>query len=258
MVFDNVLNGILGPLLNLPIIFSILIISLLMAIMVTMVYKWMTDQELMKTLKEDMKKFQKEMKELKDNPSKVMEVQKKAMETNMKYMMHSMKPTLITFIPLILIFGWMNGNLAYEPINPGESFEVKMDLVDGAQGQAMIVVNDNLELLSDKTQKVIDGEVAWKIRAKQEGSSYLGFKYNNETVTNKDGQPLIKEVKITNEQEYVEPVTEVKNNDIESIITEHDPIKPINLFGWKIGWLGTYIIFSIIFSMSLRKLLKLH
>jgi uncharacterized membrane protein (DUF106 family) len=32
----------------------------------------------------------------------------------------------------------------------------------------------------------------------------------------------------------------------------------MNLFGWEVGWLGTYIVFSIVFSMGLRKILKLH
>lgn len=51
--------------------------------------------------------MQKELKELKDNPEKFMEAQKMMMEKNMQYMKHSMKPTLITFVPLILIFGWL-------------------------------------------------------------------------------------------------------------------------------------------------------
>ena len=36
------------------------------------------------------------------------------------------------------------------------------------------------------------------------------------------------------------------------------PLGNVSLFGWKPGWLGVYIIFSIIFSMVLRKLLKIH
>lgn len=104
MVFESLLNPIFGPLLKLPPLWAIIIISLVIAILITLVYKWMTDQHLMKSLKDDIKKFQKEMKELKHEPQKVMAIQKKAMQTNMKYMMHSMKPTLVTFLPIILIF----------------------------------------------------------------------------------------------------------------------------------------------------------
>ncbi|MBI4447344.1 DUF106 domain-containing protein [Candidatus Woesearchaeota archaeon] len=87
--------------------YGLIIISFILTLIVTLAYKFFTDQKLMKELKEEMKALQKEVKELKDHPEKMMEAQKKAMEKNMKYLMHSMKPTLITFIPIILIFGWL-------------------------------------------------------------------------------------------------------------------------------------------------------
>ena len=44
---------------------------------------------------------------LKDNPEKMTQVNKQLMEKNLTYMKHSMKPMLFTFIPIIVIFGWM-------------------------------------------------------------------------------------------------------------------------------------------------------
>ena len=76
----------------------------------------MTNQELMKSLKAEIKDFQKEMKGYKDDAVKMMELQKKAMQKNMKYMKHSMKPTLFTFVPIIIIFGWLR--TTYTPIGP--------------------------------------------------------------------------------------------------------------------------------------------
>lgn len=106
-MFENTVGVILGPIMNLPEPFGLLVISFLLTAVMTLVYKFMTDQKMMKELKDELKLLQKEMKELKDNPTKMMEVQKKAMEKNMKYMMHSMKPTIITFLPIIVIFSWL-------------------------------------------------------------------------------------------------------------------------------------------------------
>ena len=86
---------------------NLLLLSFLITLIMTVLYKFLTDQKLMKELKDDMKALQKEMKLLKENPSQMMEVQKKAMEKNMKYLMQSLKPTLITFIPILIIFEWM-------------------------------------------------------------------------------------------------------------------------------------------------------
>src|SRR3989344_3449858 len=102
MVFESLLNPVLSPLLSLPPLAAILIVSIFLSVLMTLIYKWMTDQELMKTLKED--------------------VNKRAMEKNMKYMMHSLKPTLVTFIPLIIIFAWLSSHLAFYPLIAGEQF----------------------------------------------------------------------------------------------------------------------------------------
>jgi len=88
-------------------VFGIFFVSLVLTFLITIVYKYVTNQEEMKSLKEEIKKLQEKMKLHKDDPKKAMEIQKEAMSKNMSYMMKSFKPTLITFLPLILIFSWL-------------------------------------------------------------------------------------------------------------------------------------------------------
>jgi len=107
MSWTSFLDPVLGPLMAIPNPWNLLLLSFLITLIMTVLYKFLTDQKLMKELKDDMKALQKEMKLLKENPSQMMEVQKKAMEKNMKYLMQSLKPTLITFIPILIIFEWM-------------------------------------------------------------------------------------------------------------------------------------------------------
>ncbi len=90
-------------------------ISFFITLVITIAYKYLTDQNLMKSLKEDTKRLQAEMKLHRDNQSKMLEINKEAMEKNMKYMMHSLKPNIVTIIPLLLIFGLL-GN-AYKGLN---------------------------------------------------------------------------------------------------------------------------------------------
>ncbi|MBR9691704.1 DUF106 domain-containing protein [Candidatus Woesearchaeota archaeon] len=259
MVFETLLNPIFAPLLNLPVFWSILIISLIVAVLITMVYKWMTDQHLMKTLKEDIKKFQKEMKELKDNPKEFMAVQKRAMETNMKYMMHSMKPTLITFIPIIIIFGWLNAHLAFEPIMPGQEFTTSAIFDIEHEGEIKIIAPEGVELVSEEMQKIEcvkeKGLIFSKDICKAEwvlkgpkGNYLLEYEFNSKKYT--------KELLITEERSYEKPVKVIKEDELKSLNIGNKKVKPIP--GIPFGWLGTYIIFSIIFSMSLRKIMKLH
>lgn len=245
----SLLDPILRPLLQLPVLWIILIISLVIAVLITVIYKLMTDQNLMKQLKSELKEFQKEMKELKDHPEKRMEVQKKAMQTNMKYMMHSMKSTLVTFIPIIFIFGWMNANIAYDPIVPGQEFTITAAFAANTAGTISLDAPEGISTNGNSTKQIEDGKVIWVLKGK-EGEYLLEYAFNNE----KHSQ----EVLITESQAYKPAVTSIKNSKLKKLEINNKPKKVMNLGFWNVGWLGTYIIFSIIFSMLLRKILKVY
>lgn len=255
MVFESIIDPIFAPLLKMPILWAIILISLIIAVIITFVYKWMTDQHLMKTLKDEMKNFRDEMKQFKEEPKKVMEIQKRAMQTNMKYMMHSMKPTLVTFIPIIIIFGWLNTHLAYIPIMPGQEFSTTAMFEEGVTGMITLteITPKGVELLINNTQEIVDGKAVWRLKG-DAGEYLLEYEFNE--------KPYSQEVLITEEREYKEPIKKIKENGLNTIQINHEKAKPFAGTGipWvqNWGWLGAYILFSIIFSMSLRKLLKLH
>lgn len=251
MALGSLLDPVLNPVLGLHPFYAIVLMSFVIALAMTLVYKWMTDQTLMKSMKDDIKNYQKQMKEQKSDPKKAMEIQKKAMEINMKYMSHSMKPTLISFIPIILIFGWMHANLAYEPLMPWQEFSVEASFIDGVYGNVSLNVPESFTVDS-YSKEIIEGKASWIVKASKEGSYVLEF--------DKEGDVIGKNIIITYKQDYEEPLKNIKGSSFKSLNVIHNPIKPmgdISLFGWKPGWLGVYIITSLIFSMSLRKMLKL-
>ncbi len=253
MVWHDFLTPVFQPLLELGPFWAIFIISLFISLIITLVYKWVTDQTLMKSLKEEQKEMQKKVKSLKDNPPEMMKVQKEAMKKNMQYMKHSFKPTLITILPILLIFGWMAAHLTYEPIYPGETYSITALFEKGVTGEAELIPDEDTELLSDAVQD-INSEVTWKLKSKTKGSRLIKINY--------DGQPYAKKVLITEELNYEEPITIFQHSDLKQITINYNKLKPLgpdfSIFGWQPGWLGLYIIFSLIFSMGLRKLLKIY
>lgn len=256
MGFDSFIDPVFGPVLSIPPFWGILLVSFFVAVIMSFIYKWMTDQHLMKSLKDEIKGVQKEMKLLRDNPGKLLAAQKKAMDANMKYMMHSMKPTLVTMLPLLLIFGWLSSNLAFYPIMPGDEFNTSVSLAKGVSGFVELVVPEGFVLLSNGSEEIVAGSVSWYVRAPGELKNPDGDLYSLEYIFG--GKSEFKDVIVTKRQDYA-PVSEtVKNGDIKVISVGNRPLKILNLFGWRVGWLGSYIIFSIIFSMLLRKVMKLN
>ena len=102
-------NLTLGPFASLSPLYSLLTISFFLTLITTLIYKYTTDQVMLKSFKEESKKLQEEMKLLKNNPNKMMEKNKELMEKNMKMMTQSIKPLLYTIIPFgIIFFGLRN------------------------------------------------------------------------------------------------------------------------------------------------------
>ncbi len=243
MVFIDVF---LAPLLGWPQLAALLVIAFCVSIIMTLVYKWMTDQTVMKTLRDELKSYQKQMKETKDTDH-MLALQKKAMDANMQYLLKSLKPTLLTMLPVLLIFGWLSAHFAYEPLYPDKEFSIIAHVHDGIMGK---IVLEAPELIVDQPEKEIaNGQAVWKVKGKA-GDFVITFKAKDHEYE--------KDIVISTEQRYAIPEKKISDNILEIIEVPMQKLVVLNLFGWKLGWLGTYILFSLIFSITLRKLLDVQ
>ena len=256
-MFTEALNFVFGPVLLVPPFFSVVFLSFLVSLISVVITKYATDQSVMKDLKEQLKAYQDQMKKLKENPEAAMDVQKKAMDVNMKYMMHNMRATLFTFLPIILIFGWMSGHLAYSQILPNQEFGISLSLAPEAAGKNIsLSVPDGVRLLSDSTRQAADSKIVFSAVAEKEGEFLFDV-----TI---DERAFSHVVVVGKSKEGLTAEKSIKQNGLQTIKVEYEPLKVIKfpfalpLFGEYFGWLGTYILFAIVFSMVLRKLMKVH
>ena len=250
MAYYDFLNFVFAPLLKLPALWAVITVSLIVSVLIVVISKYMTDQSLMKKIKEDVKENQKQAKESKGNPGKLMEIQKRQMELTMQQFQQTLKPTLITFIPIIFIFGWMSATFAYDGIKPQQEFSLTVFFDKNSNGNVEIIVPDTVTVVDGKIKKIEDGKSAWVLKG-AEGEHLLEFIYNNEKYQ--------KNVLISNENKYIEPVKKIKNAPVKSIQINYKKLVviPIGYKDW-LGWLGTYIWSSIIFTMVLRKVMKVY
>ncbi|MEM2954603.1 MAG: EMC3/TMCO1 family protein [Candidatus Nanoarchaeia archaeon] len=87
---------------------SIVGISAIISLASTLVYKYATDQSLIKALREEAKKIQEELKNAKNDQQKTAELQNKLVPINLKLMSQTLRPSIITIIPFILIFALLS------------------------------------------------------------------------------------------------------------------------------------------------------
>lgn len=259
MVLASLLDPILNPLLPLGPFWVILIISLVIALFTTFIYKYATDQHKLRKLKADLKRYQKKAQAAqKDNPEKAMQIQKDMMKLNGQYMKASFKSTLYTFIPVLIFFGWLGAHLAFVPLMPGDSFSITAQLQPNVNGTFILNLPDELSAPVTVLNPINDS-VIWSNITGPEGTYELSI-LHNET-----GEEHFFSLMIS-PYNYVNPVNLISDSKIFSSIDIDQrklyvfrTIPVLKDFPWikNWGWLGSYILFSIIFSTVLRKILKL-
>lgn len=258
-----VLDAIFSPLLKLHPLIGLIILSFLISLIITLIQKFTTNQTRLKEIKEEMKSHQKRMKEVsKEDPQKAMKMQKESMKLTMETMKHSMRSMLYSFIPIILIFSWMSSNLAYNPISQDEEFVISLAFEEGAQGEVEIDIPPGLTTEEPKVKPVSNNEVEWTLKGK-EGEHLIEFTLGDDKER--------KEVLIIDEQRYkskdktksyftfIKPKEGFIDKDslFNKITLEYDKKIYINFLG-GMGWLLTYILFSIAFSIIIRKVIKVY
>jgi len=243
VVINAFLDSVFGFLLAWPPLLAISVVSLVVSLIIVGAYKLLTDQKEMKRLKDELKEMQKKMKSLKDDPEKMMKVQREAMALNMQYMSKSMKPTLVTFLPIILVFGWMNAHFAFEPLLPNQEFLLTAE-VKGAENVS-VVVPEGLSVVSGMSVAPKEGIAEFRLKG-EEGRHLVTLQGGGEEVD--------KEVLITTDRAYAEVSQAYKGNVFERVSLGNEKL----LVFWKLGWLGTYIILAIVLSTVLRKLFKVY
>lgn len=98
---------------------SLVIISILVTFFMTLITWLVTDNEKMRELRQRQKDLQKKAREHQKagNTDALLEINKQMMMEMPEMMKHSFKPMIITFIPAIIIFSFLNG--AYKTTSLG-------------------------------------------------------------------------------------------------------------------------------------------
>lgn len=239
--------SILTPFLTLPPLLAVIIVALIAALFMNIIYKYATNQKLMKELKDEISKLQKEAKS--QSAEKAMTLQKKALEVNMTYFKHSLKPTIYTMLPLLFVFLWVGSHYSYIPLYPDKEFTTTVVLEKGAEGEIEILPQPGIEIIGESKKNVNNENATFTLKGK-EGEYLIEYAH--------DGKKHDKKVLITKEQSYAEQSEKISGNSVKEIRINYEKNEMLNIFGWKLGWLGTYLIFSLISSLAIRKAMNLY
>jgi len=117
MVVKEIFDFLFGWAVSISPLVGIIFISFILSMLSTIAWKYLTDQILLKSLKDKTKSMHDDFKKHKSDPKKLSELNAKMAKENFEIMKiqykQSIKPMIITLIPFALAFVWIRKT--YEP-----------------------------------------------------------------------------------------------------------------------------------------------
>jgi len=253
-----------------------ILISVLTALLMLFVFRFTSNQEGIKRVKNKIKAHLLEFWLFKDSLSLSFKAQGNILRYNLKYISYSTKPMLVMIIPLILILMQLNLWFGYEALTPGQEIIFKVKLEEGHNPLDIDVAlepSSGFDIQTPPLRIEEEREINWRLKAREKGVHDLTFIVN--------GQRLIKKLAVAQKRLSKISPLKVKRNFINELVNPGEspipgdlpiktievkyPAKSMNLFGWNIPrlwkippWLIVYFALSIILGFVLKGIFKVE
>lgn len=117
-IIDSIFNFLFGWAVAISPLVGIIFVSFVLSLLSTLSWKYLTDQILLKELREKTKALHAQVKNNKDNPAKLKEINSKMAKENLESLKlqykQSIKPMIATLIPFAFAFSWIRNNSAFQ------------------------------------------------------------------------------------------------------------------------------------------------
>ncbi|MGD8536434.1 MAG: hypothetical protein PVF66_11350 [Candidatus Aminicenantes bacterium] len=272
-VFNSIVGKIFEiiffPFRNMSPWIGMTLVSFLTALLMLFVFRFTSNQQGIKNVKNKIKAHLLEFRLFKDSLSISLKAQGKIFRYNLKYIGYAAKPLLVMIIPLILILIQLNLWFGYHSLTPGQKTILKAEL---EINQSLLDVEFKIETSSGLAVETLPlriedkGEVNWRLQPEKTGIHELALTVN--------GQRIVKQVAVAQSPlSKISPVKIRRNfmgelfNPGEAPLPGNSPVKSLeikypsqsmNLFGWRIHWIIVYFALSVIFGFAFKGIFKVE
>ncbi len=270
-IFNTIIGTIFKilflPFQNMSPWIGMIFVSLLTGLLMLFIYKYTSNQEGIRKIKNKIKAHLLELRLYKDSLSISFKAQGSILRANLKYIGYSSKPLLVMIIPVILILIQLNFWFAYDSLKPNQSTLLRVQLNDGVpllDTQVEIKAGSGIVLETPPLRITDSNEINWRIRAEENGVHKIiitadGLDYTKSiSVGQKDLSrisPLRTRKNFFREISYPTESPLPKNAPIKTIEISYPP-RTMNFFGLNLHWLIAYFALSIIIGFSLKGFFK--
>jgi len=178
------------------------------------------------------------------------------------YLRHTLVPMLILTVPLVPMLAQLNLFFSSRPLQPGEAAVVKLKVNPGVMPASVnLESNSGVKVETSGVRIPQAGEIAWRVRAVQQGTHNLIFRIGQDTVekkvrvggrwgavaARKTGNWL--DLLLYPGEEPLESAQQAR-----SIEVRYQPLS-LSVMGWTAQWVILFFLFSIAVSFAFKGVL---
>jgi uncharacterized membrane protein (DUF106 family) len=268
-ILNEVYGILFSPFRSSDPIWLMLWVSVLTAVMVLLVYKYLSSQEAIKEVKDRVKAHVLEIGLFQDDPVLMGRALRALLLANLKYLGLNLKPFLIVFLPIFLMLIHMEARFGYRPLLPNESALVRTfwrSTYPGNKGSGpTLIAGDGLSLESPPVRLEKGREIDWRIRVDSMGQT--GF-----VLESKDA-PVPLQVVVSEKILPVSPRNLPKGaldilwhpagqplpSDGDLLAAEIGyPRRDLRLFGHTVYWVWPFLVVSLVAGYLLKGVFRVQ
>lgn len=239
-------------------------VSVVAGVVMVFLYRWTTDQEKLKKIRDQIKIHFLEVRLFKEDMAEMFTIQKDIMKENLNYLRYTLKSAVLLIIPIIFIVIDLNARYSYYPIHPGNSFVVSATAGDpNSLERIELTLPEGLAMDVQAMRIPAERRVSWQVRAGSSGIYNLTFhqgekQYIHRVVISNLIQRIQPE--INQQTDWISYLTSMggslpSDSPIEAIRIEYPEQE--SFFGLQPGWLYFFFLISMIAGLAVKKFMKL-
>jgi hypothetical protein len=225
----------------------VILIAIAVGVSGQLAYLFIVDHEMVRVSKGKIKEFQQQLKALKPGDENFKPLYSQLMSENSKIMKQTMKPTFVTFVPFIIIFLIMSSFFSYIPMSVGSVIQTT---ISGPVNGTLIFSNGCITINNSSDITLASKNLPLQMAATVNSGVCTMFLVQNGSKSNMSLSGLIGS-------------TQTKTYNVNGVSLSFNPNPliianlpfSIPLIGNQINWFWAYLIFSLISSLTLNRVL---
>lgn len=259
----TVMDALLGWMLALPRDAVLIAVALGTALLMVLIRKYTSDQNLLGRCAADKKRLKELKREAKASGDKAALLRLRATSNRVaqKGIGQEWKPLLFSLLPMIVLTTWMWQRLAFVPPRAGEALVLRAEFPASAAGHLAHLAPVDGVNIKDGWVKAIKAGTAPNADGALAEWTVLGDAGPHNLTVRYEGRSYEHPVQV-GERSYAEPLREHDQNVLRSEVQ----LRPVKLFGIVPGidrlgiapWMVAYLVLAIVFVPLVKRVLRVY